>query len=155
MHIGKACPSFFRRRSRTGVQSGRKISRLPEEHAAAPDAHLPEGQIFRSNSSARMRKLRSVFVLLAALALSLSFAVPAEDLPETAYDESESLPYEMTLPQSFDRVQESAPTFQVVPIAQSDLFSTPRQALVRAGCGELAAHPISDSLIILDHTLRC
>lgn len=102
-----------------------------------------------------MRRPCFVLILFALLGFGMSLAVPAEDVPETAYDESESLPYEMTLPQSFDRMQESAPTFQVVPIAQSDLFSTPRQALVRAGCGELAAHPISDSLIILDHTLRC
>jgi hypothetical protein len=102
-----------------------------------------------------MRALHSALVLLATFALSVSFAVSAEDLPETAYDESESLPYEMTLPLSGDLVQESAPTLQVVLIAPSSLFSTPRQALVRAGCRELAAHPISDSLIILDHTLRC
>ena len=102
-----------------------------------------------------MRKSRSVLVLLVALVFGLSLAIPAEDDPETPFDESESLPYEMTPPLSFHRVQESAPTFQVVPIAQSDSFSVPRQALVRAGCGELAAHPISDALIILDHTLRC
>ena len=102
-----------------------------------------------------MRVLRFALVLFATFALSVSFAAPAEDLPETAYDESESLPYEMTPPLSGDLVQESAPTLQVVPIAPGDLFSTPRQALVRAGCRELAAHPISDSLIILDHSLRC
>jgi hypothetical protein len=102
-----------------------------------------------------MRVLRSALVLLATFAVSLPFAVPAEDVPETAYDESESLPYEMTPLLSAELVQESAPTLRVVPIAPSDLFSTPRQALARAGCRELAAHPISDSLIILDHTLRC
>lgn len=102
-----------------------------------------------------MRVLRFALVLFATFALSVSFAAPAEDLPETAYDESESLPYEMTPPLSGDLVQESAPTLQVVPIAPSDLFSTPRQALVRAGYRGLAAHHIPDSLIILDHTLRC
>jgi hypothetical protein len=102
-----------------------------------------------------MRRASSILVLFVLLAFGASLAVPAEDVPETAYDESESLPYEMTPPLSGDLAQESAPTFQVVPIAPSDLFSTPRQALVRAGCRELAAHPISDSLIILDHTLRC
>ena len=102
-----------------------------------------------------MRVLRFALVLFATFALSVSFAAPAEDLPETAYDESESLPYEMTPPLSGDLVQESAPTLQVVPIAPSDLFSTPRQALVRAGYRGLAAHQIPDSLIILDHSLRC
>jgi len=41
-----------------------------------------------------MPQWRSVFVLLVALVLSVSCAVPAEDMPETAYDESDSLPFE-------------------------------------------------------------
>ncbi|HYA22617.1 MAG TPA: hypothetical protein VEF05_00565 [Terriglobales bacterium] len=102
-----------------------------------------------------MSKLRCILVVLAALTLCLSSAVPVEDDPETAYDESESLPYEMTPPLCGKIVQESAPAPQVVPIVPSDLFSTPRQALGRAGCRKLAAHRISDSLIILDHSRRC
>ena len=102
-----------------------------------------------------MRVLRFALVLFATFALSVSFAAPAEDLPETAYDESESLPYEMTLPFSGDVVQESAPIFQVVPIVPSSLFSTPKHASSQAGRRELAAHHRSNSLIILDQTLRC
>ena len=102
-----------------------------------------------------MRVLRSAFVLLATFALSVSFAVPTEDLSETAYDESESLPYEMPPPCSDDLVQESAPTLQVVPSAPSSLFSTHKHALGRARYRGLAAHHIPDSLIILDHSLRC
>jgi hypothetical protein len=142
---------FLRRTSRTGLQSVRKISRLPEAHPAPRDAPEARSSL---QTEVRMRRLHYVLVLLATFALSVSFAVPAEDLPETAYDESESLPYEMTPQLSGDLVEESAPTLQVVLIAPSD-FSTPRQALVRAGCRNLAAHPISDSLVILDHTLRC
>ncbi len=102
-----------------------------------------------------MRVLSSALVLLATFALSLSFAVPAEDVSETRYDESESLPYEITPPLSGDLVQESAPALQVVPIVPSNLFSTPRRALGGARCRELPAHHTSDSLVILDHTLRC
>ena len=102
-----------------------------------------------------MRVLRSALVVLATFALSVSFAVSAEDLPETSYDESESLPYEMTPPLSGDLVQESAPPLQVVPMVPSSLFSTPKHALGRAGYRGLAAHHIPDSLIILDHSLRC
>ena len=43
-----------------------------------------------------MTKSRPALVLLIAVVLGLSVAVPAEDVPETAYDESESLPYEST-----------------------------------------------------------
>jgi hypothetical protein len=102
-----------------------------------------------------MRKASSILVLFVLLAFGASLAVPAEDVPETAYDESESLPYEMTPPLSGDLVQKSAPTLQVVPIVPSSLFSTPKHALGRAGYRGLAAHHIPDSLIILDHSLRC
>jgi hypothetical protein len=102
-----------------------------------------------------MSRLRCILVVLAALVLSLSFAAPVEDDPQTPYDEAESLPYEMTATLSGDGVQQSAPTLQVVPIALSDSFSAPRRASGRAGCRELAAHHRSNSLIILDHTLRC
>jgi hypothetical protein len=84
----------------------------------------------------------------------LSFAVPAEDLPETAYDESETLPYEMTATLSAV-VQESALTLQALPVFPSDLFSASRHASCRAGCRERAAHPIADSLVVLDRLLRC
>jgi hypothetical protein len=54
-----------------------------------------------------MRWLRSGFVgsLLAVLCLFLT--VPAENLPETAYDESEPLPYENT-PAFLDVIPEAA-----------------------------------------------
>ena len=102
-----------------------------------------------------MRKPRSVVVILLLLVFGVSVVLPAEDVPETPYDESEALPYEMPPPLSGDLAQESAPTFQVVPIVPSDLFSTPKQASSQAGRRELAAHPRSNSLIILDQTLRC
>lgn len=41
-----------------------------------------------------MKAARSVLVVLATRTLRLSFAVQAEDSRETAYDESEALPYE-------------------------------------------------------------
>ena len=41
-----------------------------------------------------MRKPRSALLFFVLLALGLFWTVPAEDLPETAYDESEVLPFE-------------------------------------------------------------
>jgi len=102
-----------------------------------------------------MSRLRCTLVVLVALIIGLSFAIPVEDDPETPNDESESQPYEMTAPLSGDVVQESAPTFQAVPIVRSNLSPTARSALCRAECRELAAHHRSNSLIILDHSLRC
>ena len=43
-----------------------------------------------------MRTPRSAIVLLLLLGFGVSLAVPAQDLPDTAYDESETLPYEST-----------------------------------------------------------
>lgn len=44
---------------------------------------------------ASVRIPRSVFGLFAALIVGLSFEVPRQDLLDTGYDESESLPYEV------------------------------------------------------------
>lgn len=69
-----------------------------------------------------MRVLRTALVLLAAFALSLSFAVPVEDVPETSYDESEALPYESTPPFSIME-QESvlAPRLEFPPSSSAKL----------------------------------
>ena len=102
-----------------------------------------------------MRKLRCILVVLAALVMSWSFAVPVEDDPETPFDESESQSYDMTPLLSGDIVQEPAPAPQVVPIGRSDSLTAPRHVLGRAGCRKLAAHRMSDSLVTLDRSLRC
>jgi hypothetical protein len=41
-----------------------------------------------------MRRPCSLLILFVLLGFGVSLAVPAEDVPETAYDESEALPYE-------------------------------------------------------------
>jgi hypothetical protein len=102
-----------------------------------------------------MKRPCFLLILFVLLGFGASLAVPTEDLPETAYDESESLPYETTPPLCGDLVRESALTLQVVPVVPSSLFSTPKHALDRAGYRGLAAHHIPDSLIIVDHSLRC
>ena len=52
--------------------------------------------------------------------LSLSFAVPPEDLPETAYDESEAVAYGIT-PLSSIRLQQAARAHQFSPMLPLDL----------------------------------
>jgi len=43
-----------------------------------------------------MRRPCSAFIFFVLLVFGVSLAVPAEDVPETSYDESETLPYEGT-----------------------------------------------------------
>jgi hypothetical protein len=102
-----------------------------------------------------MSKLRCILVVLATLTLCLSCAVLVEDDPETPFDESESLPYEMTPLLFGDVVQEPAPTPQVMPIGRSDGLTRLRRPLGRTGSRKLAPHHITDSLVVLYHTLRC
>jgi len=102
-----------------------------------------------------MKVLRSALALLATFALSLSFAVVAENLPETAYDESESVPYVATPPFSGDFVPGSAAALQVVPTVPDSLFPHAPKRFGWAWNRGLAAHPLLGSLIILDHSLRC
>jgi len=101
-----------------------------------------------------MPRSRSVLILLVALLLGVSFAVPMEDDPQTPYDESESLPYEGGAAVSIAEPEAAAPGVQARPIRFR------RRCLRRPGAQRLEhrtgwAYPICDSLITLDHTLRC
>ena len=62
-----------------------------------------------------MRRPCFILILFVLLGFGLSLAVPAEDVPETAYDESEALPYESTPPVSILVPMGAARTIQVVP----------------------------------------
>ena len=93
--------------------------------------YYPPRQDFPSKSSARMSKSRSVLVLLIAVVLAMSVAVPAEDVPETAYDESEALPYESTSVFSIAVRKAVAPAPAVrtrVPLLRQQLRPLPQRA---------------------------
>ena len=102
-----------------------------------------------------MARSHPILVALVAVMLGLFSIVPAEDVLETAYDESESLPYAAT---------------SIFPIAVASaiirlLVGHLRVSLSRLGCSRSWTHfflsrgearnPICESLTILDHTLRC
>ena len=98
-----------------------------------------------------MGKLRCVLVVLAASGLFLSFAVPSEDLPETLYDESEALPYEGTPP--FSIIEEESALILKSKLSTQLHSGTKRQMLAELSEGK--AHPICDSISVLDRSLRC
>ena len=103
-----------------------------------------------------MTRARSVLVLLIALVMGVFFAIPAEDLPETAYDESESLPYEGT-----PVVSIAGPEIVVEKPAMRPCASRSHLRSLRTADAQFLergtrwAHPICDSLPILDRSLRC
>jgi hypothetical protein len=99
---------------------------------------------------------RPAFIVIVALVLGASFAIPAEDVPETAYDESESLPCERT-PVFSITVSESVAE---APAAQICRFRIRCNSLRGSGAKRLErrtgwAYPICGSLTILDHSFRC
>ena len=98
-------------------------------------------------SDVLMRKMHFLLVLLVGIVFGLSFAIPAEDLPDTVFDESESMPYESAPPLSIV-LSELAAAGQVVPVGQS----APRLAIRDSG---LAVNSSSVTLVILVHSLRC
>ena len=116
-----------------------------------------------------MRRASSILVLFVLLAFGACFAVPAEDAPETAYDESEALPYIGTQVVS-SAVPEPVVEVSVVSSAVPECVAEapavrPRAPRSRLGSlGRSAqpldrragwAYPVSDSLTILSHSLRC
>jgi hypothetical protein len=102
-----------------------------------------------------MTHSRSVLVLLVALVLSVSFAVPAEDVPETAYDESESPPCESTAV-VFIAASETVGEAPAVRAGASQLLRTSLKRLEAHRSDRWAGLPtVSSSLVILDHSFRC
>jgi hypothetical protein len=92
---------------------------------------------------------RSALILLVALFVSLAYTLPAEDVPETTYDESECLPCESTpvlsIPVTEAVAQAAGPRARTCPLLLGSLRLGQEQANRMAG----RAYPISDSLTIL------
>lgn len=116
----------------------------------------PPRQDFRPPSGARMTQSRSVLVLLVALILSVSFAVPAEDVPETAYDDSESLPCEST-PVVSIAAPKAVGEAPAVRAGTSQLLRTSLKRLEvrRSECWAGLPCTVSHFLIVLDRSFRC
>jgi hypothetical protein len=97
----------------------------------------------------------SILLLCVLLVFGLSFAIPAEDVPETAYDESEGLPYEGTTP-SAAVLQASACTVQTTmsSVSTFDLCFATRDGEFENRKSP-SVHAVFDSLTIPDRSLRC
>lgn len=101
-------------------------------------------------------KARCAFVFLMVLTLGVSLGLPAEDVLENVYDESETVPCEVTplfsivVPQASARV--ASAEFDCGPLTRFNFF-TKRCAFRPENGAE--SRCILDSLTIINHSLRC
>ncbi len=101
-------------------------------------------------------KPRCAVVFVMILTLGVSLGLPAEDVLEAVYDESEALPLEGAPSSSIVLLPVAARTPQ--PVKSGFPFqggSLTRRCQGRAERRAWSPHPSSDSLTILDHSLRC
>ena len=103
-----------------------------------------------------MRRPCSILIFFVLLGFGVSLAVPAEDVPETAYDESEGLPYEGTPP--FSSVGPQA----LARIAKAELscdsllrFNSLMKRCKRRRENNGRSHCVPDFLTIVNHSFRC
>jgi len=103
-----------------------------------------------------MRKPRSVLVLLLLLVFGVSVVLPAEDVPETPYDESEALPYARTplfsiaLPQPSGRIAKAE-----LSCDSAFRFNPSARCRNRSHENYPESYCVPFSLTIIDHSLRC
>ncbi len=104
-----------------------------------------------------MREPRSVLVLLLLLVFGVSVVVPAEDVPETPYDESEQLPYEgtplfsMAIPEASARMITAAELIGGSPLGATSLTKRGQ----RRRENNAWSRCVTNSLTTLNHSLRC
>ena len=102
-------------------------------------------------------KPRCAVVFLMILALGASLGLPAMDVLDAVYDESEAVPFEAAPSSSIVLSLVDVQTHQ--PVVKSDSqfhwVSLTRPCERRPEHRTWPAHLISNSLTILDHLLRC
>jgi len=103
-----------------------------------------------------VKKPCSVLVLLLLLVFGVSVVLPAEDIPETPYDESEALPYAGTplfsiaLPQPSGRIAKGELT-----CGTAFRFNPSAKCRNRSHENYPESYNVPFSLTIIDRSLRC
>ena len=124
-------------------------------------AFEPSGSCLAGTSSdwlgARMRCSRYILALFMTLVFGLFASLPAEDIPETPYDESETLPYEGAPLLSGDVLQDPARGAQ--PFSAAGAAPTTRFLSLwnnaPAARTNHPVHPGSDLVTTLECSFRC
>ena len=91
-------------------------------------------------------------MLLVAVLLGVGLVVSAEDLPETPYDESETLPFECAPMSAFVRMPLSSSLTVMSCASVSEVVVASSKA---APGNDLPPSDAVASLTILDHVFRC
>lgn len=98
---------------------------------------------------------RLVLVLLITVGLFVCFAVPTEDLPETPYDESESLPYEVTPLSPIVEPREAVRIHVKACPDAADTIWDFKSDNSQAGHANTPVHRAEVSPVIQSHAFRC
>lgn len=98
-----------------------------------------------------------MFAVLVTVVLSVSIAVPAEDVPETAYDESESMPYEGSPEVSVAEPEAAKLALAARPPISQRHSSSPwiKDAPVVLIRVTGSVDRLADSITIFERSLRC
>jgi len=103
-----------------------------------------------------VRKARRAFVVVLAIGLGLFLAVPAEDIPETAFDESETAACESTPLFSIVLPRAAAPKARDVRGAADLRYdSLSALTLTRVNGKDATRSPNAGESLALLSTLRC
>jgi|SRR5208283_1793218 len=103
-----------------------------------------------------MKKPYFALALFLLLGFGVSLVVPAEDVPETPYDESEALPYEGTPLFSLVAPQASGRIAKAERNCGSPLrFNSSTRRYKRRYESSSKSHCVPVFLPILDHAFRC
>jgi hypothetical protein len=101
-----------------------------------------------------MKKPCSILLFCVLLGFGVSVVVPAEDVPDTAYDESEAPPYVNPSVFSIAAPKALAPDGHAV-VAMLRFGSLRTPAAKRFDKRIDSSYSIGDSFTIRDHSLRC
>ena len=103
-----------------------------------------------------MRRPCSALILFVLLGFALSLEVPAEDMPETPYDESETLPYEVTpLLSNVAPQASSRPADEELGCGYMLCFNSLTQRCRHTYESRPQSHCVHDSLTMVNRSLRC
>lgn|SRR5579859_2436214 len=100
-------------------------------------------------------KLRCAALLLTILALGVSLGLPVEDVLDVVYNESEPMPYQAVIGFSLVLPKPSASIANTISHSPVLSGGSPTKCTMLRPESNLGKRGVSDSLTIMNHSLRC